>query len=65
MAYVICSKSGQEIVFRNKPIRHFMWQDWIPNDISENRYIILPKGSIRKLIGRELTFYDEPVKLEN
>lgn len=24
----------------------------------------LPKGSIKKLIGRELSFSDEPVKLE-
>ena len=26
--------------------------------------INLPKGSIKKLIGRELTWEDEPVKLE-
>lgn len=63
MAWVACSKSGQEIIYRNKPVRHFRLSSWIPNDISENRYVVLPKGSIKKLIGRELSWSDEPVEL--
>ena len=29
-----------------------------------SKYVLLPKGSIKKLIGRELTFEDEPVELK-
>lgn len=29
-----------------------------------NRMVILPKGSIKKLIGRDLTWQDEPVELK-
>jgi len=64
MAWVACNNSGQEIIFRNKPLRHFCLPSWIANDISENRYVVVPDGSIKKLIGRELTWEDEPVELE-
>lgn len=30
----------------------------------EGSYIELPKGSIKKLIGRELSWNDEPVELK-
>lgn len=34
------------------------------NDPFPEGAIILPRGSIKKLIGRELTWKDEPVKLK-
>ena len=34
-----------------------------PDEGLENHAIELPKGSIKKLIGRELTWIDEPVEL--
>ena len=37
---------------------------WLPQDIRGAYAIQLPKGSIKKLIGRELSWSDEPVELK-
>ena len=59
MAWVAVDIDGDEIIFDDKPERYIpaYW------DCRSER-LILPKGSIKKLIGRELTCNDEPVKLE-
>ena len=59
MAWLACDKDGEEYIFRSEPYRFYneLWEDG-------KRAIKLPKGSIAKLIGRELTWCDEPVKLE-
>ena len=36
---------------------------WLPQDRWGAYGIDLPKGSIKKLIGRELSLSDEPVKI--
>jgi len=67
MAYVTVDKDGTEAIFYRKPFRGKSPQDsWLPNNKrgDEEIYIDLPKGSIRKLIGRELTWEDEPVELK-
>lgn len=48
-----------EVIFQFKPIRD-LWGRWISHDGLLNR-TFLPKGSIKKLIERELTWEDEPV----
>lgn len=69
MAWVAVDKFGSENIFKGKPRRYF--EQW-----SEHRYaslhadswydsaISLPKGSIEKLIGRKLSWEDEPVELK-
>ena len=53
---VYCKKAGYE-----KPYRYEeCWDCDSHNDI----YIDLPKGTIKKIIGRELTWEDEPVELK-
>lgn len=37
---------------------------WLPQDRHGAYGFQLPQGSIKKLIGRELSFSDEPVKLK-
>jgi hypothetical protein len=74
MAYVAVDKSGKETVFLNIPYREGnAWHsdNWHRNNDSsdyleyaELPYIELPKGSIEKLLGRKLTWLDEPVLLE-
>ena len=71
MAWVAVDKSGVEGIFRNKPIRYidstesFWFNDiWCEGDVYFNSKIILPKGLIKKLIGRDLTWEDEPVELK-
>jgi hypothetical protein len=61
MAWVAVDKDGSEWVHRCLPVR---CEDdvWIKTYWEE--HIELPKGSIKKLIGRELTWSDEPVELE-
>lgn len=44
------------------------WTEWCdcyynPDEGPENHAIQLPKGSIKKLIGKELTWNDEPIEL--
>lgn len=62
MAWVAVTKQGREFISMCKPIRvsdedNYYWKD----TFTENS---LPSGSIKKLIGRELTWNDEPVKLK-
>ena len=59
MAWVSVNKLGGEIIHSYKPVRekNSIW-------ISDNLFR-LPKGSIKKLIGKELTWNDEPVELED
>ena len=71
MAWVAVDKDRTEAIFEKKPTRHddeelYKNDDslkiWV--DVSINNTVDLPKGSIEKLIGRNLTWEDEPVDLE-
>lgn len=77
MAWVAVDKNGKEGIFAFRPFRkdpnrslYKLWEPeyWSDEDVSEygNEHtgIILPKGSIKKLIGRDLTWKDKPVKLK-
>ena len=57
MAWVEVDKIGEELISRTEPFR--VGDYWIDYSIFQ-----LPKGSIKKLIGRELSFSDEPVELK-
>ena len=78
MVWLAVAKNGTEIIFQDKPSR--TEDDWKPAVIGEelemddwgdveyvdayDDKIYLPKGSIKKLIGRELSWKDEPVELK-
>ena len=63
MAWVAVTKQGREFISMCKPIRvtdednYYGWKDTFTE-------VSLYSGSIKKLIGRELSFSDEPVELE-
>lgn len=73
MAWVACGMYGEEFIFDYEPYRTCVYTS---NDekinywrgFAEGHYIDepkeLPKGSIKKLIGRELTWDNEPVELK-
>ena len=64
MPYVATDADGRESIYEDKPqrgVRHDKVSIWI-NRIGD--YIELPQGSILRLIGRPLTYSDEPVKLK-
>lgn len=65
MAWLAVDETGQETIFKRKPIRNY-YGFWIPYttcDNIESDWIILPQGSIKKLIGRDLTWEDGPVEI--
>jgi hypothetical protein len=57
-----------EYIFEEKPIRQIDLygvvnrEMWLP-PYDDTHYLILPKGTIEKLLGYELTWKDEPVNL--
>lgn len=57
MAWLAVDKHGTECIFGFKPSRS-QFGTW-----RIGPHIILPEGSIKKLIGRELTWEDEPVEI--
>lgn len=57
MAWVVVDKIGEELISRSEPFR--VRDYWIGYSIFH-----LPKGSIKKLIGKDLSYDDEPVELK-
>ena len=59
MAWLAVDRSGSEYIHEEKPYRMY-------NCVWEPAFdcINLPSGSIKKLIGRELTWSDKPVELK-
>lgn len=67
MAWVAVHKNGEESIFECEPKRTRTNNYWVDEQFFGEGYydsdISLPKGSIKKLIGRDLTWEDEPVEL--
>ena len=61
-AWVAVDADGSEWIFREEPYRRGGWV-WFSSSLS-NKFVELPKGSIKALIGRELTWNDEAVELK-
>lgn len=69
MAWVAVNRNGTETISPGKPMRDF--HEWayygeveIESEHGEVDFTItIPTGTIFKLIGRELTWNDEPVEL--
>ena len=61
MAWLAVDENGDENIFDIKPDR--AWSKW---DIPTNHswWIELPKGTIEKIIGRKLTWKDNPVEIK-
>ena len=64
MAWVAVHKNSNEGIFKRKP-RKTYYGYWVDSDEdSKDTEIELPEGTIKKLIGRDLTWEDEPVELK-
>lgn len=66
MAWVAIDEFEDECILDPKPSKNKKDKDWKGywNDFYIGK-IRLPKGTIKKLIGRNLTYDDEPVELKN
>lgn len=67
MAWLAVNKDGTEIIIDEKPYRNY--ESWVYDGCIEsenftNYGIDLPFGSIFKLIGKTLTWDDEPVEIK-
>lgn len=57
MAFVAVNRNDSETIFNSEPFRTSKYWD------SNDDYVDLPTGSIEKLIGRKLTWDDDPVEI--
>lgn len=65
MAWVAVNKNGTEILSLFEPYRVTnYWTCSMYMHMFLSGLILLPKGSIKKLIGRDLTWEDNPVELK-
>jgi hypothetical protein len=60
MAWLAVDKNGDEMTYMDYPERNISKGMF---GTGEAQYVFLPSGSIEKLIGRKLTWSDEPVEL--
>lgn len=62
-SYLAVDKNGEEFIYNALPNRQ---GDRFYNQKSHGEYhsVELPKGSIEKLLGRKLTWKDEPQMIE-
>lgn len=60
MAWVSVDKNKKEGVFEEKPVR--FGDIWCAT--GESYYVDLPEGTINKITGKPLNWYDEPVELK-
>lgn len=60
ICYLSVDKNETENLFiKQKPVRDIDSEHWV----SKGDYIILPKGSIEKIIGRNLNWNDNPITI--
>ena len=68
MAWIAVNKNGKEGIFSHKPTRDKELDVWYDEQyeggIFYDTEISLPKGSIKKLIGRDLDWSNDPVELK-
>lgn len=64
MAWLATDLDNTECIYQREPAKtpYGKWTD--SNAYEDDSSIVLPKGSIRKLINKELTWEDEPVELK-
>ena len=63
MAWVAVDKGGRERIYQFRPLRIEVTSKFMPR-YNYSISLVLPKGSIKKLIGKDLTWQDEPVELK-
>jgi hypothetical protein len=63
MAYLAVKENGDECVFEAMPTRFMgMYKSWSAQ--KDTKYAFLEDGTIKIILGRKLTWTDEPVEVE-
>ena len=63
MPWVAVDKDGKECIYQFRPIRMEITNRFMPR-YNYSMQLVLPKGYIKKLIGKDLTWEDNPVELK-
>lgn len=69
MAYLAIDKKGRETIHEGRPDFHgcewwYSFDDGVEGEYFTNSCTIdLPKGTIVKILGRELTFEESPIEI--
>lgn len=65
-AYLAVDKNGAEGIYSNRPKRSVA--QWVSTQETESQYydsgVSLPLGTIEKIIGRKLSWEDDPVEIK-
>ena len=61
MAWVAVDADGSEFIYDEQPVRYGRW--WNAGLTAGSNIVKLPIGTIEKLLGRVLTWEDEPVEI--
>ena len=66
MAYLAVDKDGSEWIWQYKPLRNKMRGEWesVWDEDGAYQHVELPKGTIEKLIGWEMSWDHEPYLME-
>ena len=64
-AYLVVEPNGDELIFSEPPckIDEFSRCEWF-TDSNTAQYVYVPRGTIKKITGKTITWEDEPIKLE-
>lgn len=62
MAYLAVDLDGAEKIFDSYPKK--LKSMYCPYNRYDDNFIYLPKGTIKKITGKDLTFGDNPIRLE-
>lgn len=65
MAYLCVDKRGEFIADEYPEKGFYEWKGWRDVYGESCTLIPIPKGTIKKLIGKEMTWEDEPICLED
>jgi hypothetical protein len=63
MAWLAVDKDGTECLFKYLPSRGSISEEWFASIDTIQSNIVLVHGSIKALIGKDLTWKDEPVEI--
>lgn len=63
MTWLVVNGNGDELIFEVKPKRSRYGQWWeLPRRYLGYPFLDLKKGTIEKIVGRKMTWEDEPVR---
>ena len=64
-AYLVVEPNGDELIFSEPPCRidEFSRCEWFI-DSNTAQYVYVPRGTIKKITGKSITWKDEAIKLE-